>query len=67
MAEQWITTREAAEISGYHLTHISWLIKKGHLKARKFGAVWQVDRASLTAYCRKAEKSGDKRGPKPTS
>jgi excisionase family DNA binding protein len=61
----WITTRQAAEISGYHLTHISWLIKKGHIKARKFGNVWQVNRASLVAYCRKAEKSGEKRGPKP--
>ena len=62
--DDWITSKEAAEISGYHLTHISWLIRKEHIKARKFGNVWQVDRRSLFAYCHNVEKSGKKRGPK---
>ncbi|NTU65349.1 MAG: helix-turn-helix domain-containing protein [Chloroflexi bacterium] len=64
---KWITTKEAAEISGYHLTHMSWLIRKGHIKAHKFGNVWQVDRSSLAAYRRKVKKSGEKRGPKSAS
>jgi excisionase family DNA binding protein len=62
--EDWITTREAAEISGYHQKYIPYLINSGKINARKFGDVWQIDRASLLAYLRKIEKSGAKRGPK---
>ena len=65
MAEDWITTAEAAELSGYHLVHIRRLIIAGRVKGRRFGQVWQVNRASLLAYVRKAEKFGEKRGPKP--
>ncbi len=64
MAE-WITTQEAAEMISYHPEHIRELIREGKIKARKFGVVWQVDRASLLAYLRKAEKTGAKRGRKP--
>jgi len=64
MAETWITTKEAAEMSGYHPEHLRELIREGKVKARKFGIVWQVDRASLLAYLRKVEKLGAKRGRK---
>lgn len=62
--EDWITTAEAAAISGYHPDHIRELLREGRVKARKFGQVWQVDRVSLLAYVRKTEKLGAKRGPK---
>jgi excisionase family DNA binding protein len=61
MAETWITTKQAAELSGYHPVHLLRLVRAGSIKARKFGIVWQVDRASLQAYIRAAEKSGDRR------
>ncbi len=61
---QWITTREASQLSGYHLRHIQHLIRTKKIKARKFGALWQVDRASLLAYLRTVERKGAKRGPK---
>jgi excisionase family DNA binding protein len=64
MAEDWITTAEAAELSGYHPKHIPRLIAAGKVKARRFGQVWQVNRASLLAYVRKVGKLGAKRGPK---
>jgi excisionase family DNA binding protein len=60
MAE-WITTKQAAELSGYHANHIRRLIRTREIRAQKFGEVWQVDRRSLLAYVRNAEKSGDKR------
>ena len=60
MAE-WITTKQAAELSGYHPVHLLRLLRAGNIKARKFGIVWQVERASLQAYIRAAEKSEDKR------
>lgn len=64
MAQQWITTVQAAEMSGYHAEHIRDLLRSNRIKARKFGQVWQVDQASLLAYMRRAEKLGAKRGPK---
>jgi hypothetical protein len=64
MAPEWITIREAAEISGYHIEHVRRLIRADRVKARKFATVWQVDRRSLLAYLSKAEKIGKRRGPK---
>jgi excisionase family DNA binding protein len=63
--EDWITTTEAAEISGYHVNYIRRLIKSDKVKGRKvWGREWQVSRSSLLAHTRKAEKLEAKRGPK---
>ncbi len=61
---QWISVAEAAQISGYDADYIRKLIRAGRVKARKVITVWQVDRASLAAYAKLAEKMGEKRGPK---
>jgi excisionase family DNA binding protein len=61
MSDDWITTQKAAELSGYHPIYLLELLKSGKVKARKFGTIWQVDRASLLAYVKSAEKSSDKR------
>ncbi len=60
----WITTAEAAELSGYHPEHIRELIRDGRVKAQKFATVWQIDRRSLLTYVNAVEKLGKKRGPK---
>jgi excisionase family DNA binding protein len=62
--DDWITTSEAARLSGYHPEHVRRLIVAGKVKARKFGIVWQVSRRALLAYVRASEKAGEKRGPK---
>ena len=64
MAQDWITTAEASKLSGYHPEHVRELIRTGKVKAQKFGIVWQISRASLSDYIRKAGKLGAKRGPK---
>jgi excisionase family DNA binding protein len=64
MPEGYITTAEAAKISGYHARHIQRLVREKKIKAQKWGIQWQVDRASLLAYMQTVEKSGAKRGPK---
>lgn len=65
MSIDWITTAEAAGLSGYNAEHLRRLIRAGKIKGRKFGTLWQVDRASLSAYLITAETSDDKRmGPK---
>lgn len=65
MAEHWITTNEAEEISGYHINHIRRLIRQDRIVAKKFGPIWQVSKSSLLAYLATAEASDDNRwGPK---
>jgi len=63
--DDWITTAEAAEISGYHIVTVRKLLLSGEVKGRKvWGQQWQVSRANLLAHVRKVEKLGAKRGPK---
>ncbi|MBI4672787.1 MAG: helix-turn-helix domain-containing protein [Chloroflexi bacterium] len=66
MAKQddWITTQEAAQLSGYRLDYIQELLREGKIKGRKWVRDWQVSKASLLAYVREAERKGEKRGPK---
>ena len=62
--DDWITTKEAAEISGYHIKYVRRLIKDGKVNGQLWGRSWMVSRSSLLAHIRKAEKLGAKRGPK---
>jgi excisionase family DNA binding protein len=64
MAQDWITTSQAAEISGYSMKHVRRLITSGKVIGQRFGRDWQISQASLLSYIRKAEKLGAKRGPK---
>ena len=57
----WITTREAAEISGYNRVYLYELIQKKRIEAQRFGPVWQIDRQSLQTYMQEVSKSVDKR------
>lgn len=63
MAE-WITTREAVEISGYHADSIRRLVRAGDIHAKKFGEVWQIDKRSLIAFLKRQTEFGEKRGAK---
>jgi excisionase family DNA binding protein len=61
----WITTTEAAELSGYNVQYIRWLIRDGRVRAEKKGNSYWVSRKSLLAYIRAASESSDRRhGPK---
>ena len=63
--DNWITTQEAAELSGYHPDHLRRLIRAGDIEGRKVSIVWLIKRQSLLDYIDRAEHSGDKRrGPK---
>ena len=64
MAQDYITTTEAARLTGYNAEHIRRLTRSGKVKAQKWGQVWQVSKSSLLAYLRQTEKLGEKRGPK---
>lgn len=61
MASDWITTEEAAQLSGYHPEYIRELIRAKKIKAQKFAVVWQVSRKSLLSYVKMAARSEDGR------
>ncbi len=66
IGEDWITTQEAAELSGYHVNHLRRLIRAGDIQARKLSFLWLVSKQSLLDYMARANDSDDKRrGPKP--
>jgi excisionase family DNA binding protein len=54
----WITTAEAAELTGYDPAHIRWLIRENRIKGKKFGRDWMVDRETLLDYKRKMDELG---------
>ncbi len=65
MQTDWISTAEAAEASGYHPERVRELIREGKIRAVKKGNTWWVDRKSVLAYLKAAQKAEDKRyGPK---
>ena len=65
MTENWLTTAEAAELSGYHPERIRELVRNGKVKGLKFATVWQIDRISLTEYLEAARDQDDQRwGPR---
>lgn len=48
--QEWITTRRGAELSGYNIKYLRWLIHQGRVSAKKLGRDWLVNRESLLAY-----------------
>ena len=63
--EDWLTTKEAAELAGYHPDHLRVLIREGKIDARKWGDAWMVSRSFLENFLSMAKIQGEKRGPKP--
>ena len=46
----WLTSKEAAALTGYNVQHVRRLARAGKVKTQKWGKEWMVDRASLLAY-----------------
>jgi excisionase family DNA binding protein len=70
MPTDWVSTDEAAELSGYHPEHIRELVREGKIKAIRKGTMFWIDKASLLLFVRKATKAkaADRRhGPHPKS
>jgi excisionase family DNA binding protein len=65
--DDWITTAQAAKLSGYHADHVRRIMLAGKIKAQKWGPVWQVSRHALLAYVRAQTGEKGKRGPKPST
>jgi excisionase family DNA binding protein len=55
---KWITTTEAAEISGYHVKYVRRLVKEGRISGVKRGRDWWIDKASVEAYVDEMKRLG---------
>jgi excisionase family DNA binding protein len=47
---EWMTTEEAAQLTGYNPEQIRRLARAGKIKAQKWGNDWMIDKASLLLY-----------------
>jgi len=62
---EWITTQEAAKLSGYHIEYLRNLIRMGRVYAEKKGRDWWIDRDRFRAFVEDQKASGDPRhGPR---
>jgi hypothetical protein len=63
--EDWLTTYEASQVSGYNPDYIRQLIRSYKVQGRKWGQSWQVSRKSLEEYVKNTRQRGERRGAKP--
>jgi excisionase family DNA binding protein len=56
--EGWLTTREAAELVGFHQVYIRRLLGQGKIEGKKFAREWLVNRESLLDYKARMEARG---------
>lgn len=56
--EDWITTTEAAALTGYHVVHIRRLIKCGSIGGIKMGRDWMVSKSDILKYSEKMSMLG---------
>ncbi len=55
---EWITTNEAAELTGYSTARFRQLAKQGFIIARKFGRDWFLSKAAVLAYYQEMQRLG---------
>jgi len=61
---EWITTNEAADLTGYASAYLRQLILLGRLPARKRGRDWFLCKADVIAYHEEMQRLGaDKHNP----
>ena len=61
---EWITTKEAMELTGYTPAYFRQLIARGRLGGRKIGRDWVLNKTDVLAYAEKMKQLGsDKYNP----
>jgi excisionase family DNA binding protein len=60
----WLTTTEAARLTGYNIQYIRRLVRSNKVESKKWGRDWMISRASLLAYRTEDQRRGprQKRG-----
>lgn len=55
---EWITTKEAAELTGYSSVTLRWLVREGRIKGRKRGRDWFLDKEGVLSYVEEMKRLG---------
>ncbi len=55
---EWITTKEAADLTGYNQEYIRQMIRAGRIDAEKKGRDWWVDRHSIESHADRMNRLG---------
>ena len=55
---EWITTKEAADLTGYNQEYIRQMIRAGRIDAEKKGRDWWVDRDSIESHADRMNRLG---------
>lgn len=61
IAKGWISTREAAAITGYSTVYMRKLASQGRVTAQKVGRDWLLHRESLLTYHKQMQSLGNQR------
>ena len=56
---KWITTTEAAELTGYTPANFRQAVKRGRLYGEKRGRDWWLIKSEVLAYAERMQKLGD--------
>lgn len=59
IGEEWLTTEDAARVSGYSQAYMRQLAHRGKVTALKAGRDWLLERGALLEYKRRMEVLGD--------
>lgn len=59
IGEDWLTTNDAAALTGYTQAYMRQLAQRGGVTAIKAGRDWLLERAALLEYARRMEVLGD--------
>jgi excisionase family DNA binding protein len=54
----WITTSEAAELTGYSPHYVRRLMRKNRVLAKKWGNTWMINKQSLLDYKQRMDELG---------
>lgn len=54
----YVSTKQAAEMTGFPTAYIRQLLLKGKLIGKHWGRDWQVSEASITKYMASSRKRG---------
>jgi excisionase family DNA binding protein len=53
---EWITTKEAAELTGYQVKYMRHLVREGKIEDAKRGRDWWIDKPGVEGYLRKTKQ-----------
>lgn len=58
---EWVTTSEAADLTGYSIQYVRRLVRNGRVRAQKWVRDWMVDKEALLAYQQSMQTLGDRK------